>query len=94
MKAIMRVFTLGTDTYVRNREKLTGLNANRATKQIIDVFHAQAPFAYQAKLIGSIFFKVNKPDKLWTLSLVADYTYMNKGIGADFTLAFNTDVAF
>lgn len=87
-------FTFGTDTYVRNTEKLTNLNANKVTQHFIDQYHAECPFSYQAKAIGSIFFKVHKPDKLWVISLVADYTYMFRGIGSDFMLSFNTDVTF
>lgn len=87
-------FTLGTDTYVRNKEKFSSINANREVRQIIDVANARSPFAYQAKMVGSVFFKVEKPDKLFTISLIGDYTYMNKGIGSDFTLALNVDCAF
>ncbi|GMU19051.1 MAG: hypothetical protein AMXMBFR12_02430 [Candidatus Babeliales bacterium] len=87
-------FSFGTDTYVRNKEKLSDVNATRAVKRIIDQYHARYPTAYQAKLAGSIFFKIDKPDKFWTISLFADYTYMNRGIGADFSLTLNTDVSF
>lgn len=87
-------FSFGTDTYVRNKEKLRHVDASPAVKRIIDQYHARYPIAYQAKLAGSIFFKVNKPDKFWTISLFADYTYMNRGIGADFSLTLNTDVSF
>ena len=87
-------FTLGTDTYVRNRENLSHLDATPATKSIIDAFNARAPLAYQSKLVGSIFFKIEKPDRLHTISLLADYTMMNKGIGADFMLALNIDTTF
>ena len=77
---------IGTDTYVRNKEKLSHIDAYPALKQMIDRYNARYPTAYQSKLAGSIFFKVDKPDKLWTISLFADYTFMNQGIGADFTL--------
>ncbi len=87
-------FTLGTDTYVRNKEKFSSIDTNPAVKRIIDEANARSPFAYQAKMVGSVFFKVEKPDKLFTISLIGDYTYMNKGIGSDFTLALNVDCAF
>lgn len=87
-------FSFGTDTYVRNKEKLSSVDASDATKRIIDQYHARYPTAYQAKIAGSLFFKIDKPDKFWTISLFADYTYMNKGIGSDFTLTLNTDVSF
>lgn len=87
-------FSFGTDTYVRNKEKLRHIDAYPALKKMIDSYNARYPTAYQSKLAGSIFFKVDKPDKLWTISLFADYTFMNRGIGADFTLTLNTDVVF
>ena len=87
-------FSVGSDTYVRNKEKLRHVDGSIATKRIIDQYHARHPLAYQAKVAGSIFFKINKPDKFWTISLFADYTYMYRGIGADFTLTLNTDVSF
>jgi hypothetical protein len=87
-------FTLGTDTYVRNREKLSDLDATPATKNMINIFNARAPMAYQSKAVGSIFFKVEKPDRIHTISLFADYTFMYKGIGADFMLTLNIDTTF
>lgn len=87
-------FSFGTDTYVRNKEKLRNVDASASVKRIIDQYHARYPTAYQAKLAGSLFFKIEKPDKFWVISLFADYTYMNKGIGADFSLTLNTDVSF
>jgi len=87
-------FTIGTDTYVRNPEKISSINATRADIAMIDRQHATYPVAYQAKAVGSVFFKVEKPDKLWVLSFIGDYTFMNHGIGSDFMLAFNVDVTF
>ncbi len=87
-------FSFGTDTYVRNKEKLSNVDADPYVMRIIDRYNARYLTAYQAKLAGSLFFKINKPDKFWTLSFFADYTYMNRGLGADFTLTFNTDVSF
>jgi hypothetical protein len=90
----MAGFSLGTDTYVKNREKLSHVDANPITKKMIDIFNARAPLSYQSKAVGSIFFKIDKPDRLYTVALWGDYTFMNKGIGADFTLALNFDVVF
>lgn len=87
-------FTLGTDTYVRNKEKLSAIDATPVVKKMIDSFNARAPLSYQSKCVGSVFFKVDKPDRLYTVALGGDYTFMNKGIGADFTLALNFDVTF
>lgn len=87
-------FTIGTDTYVRNKEKFSSIDASPATKKIIDVYNARSPIAYQSKAVASVFFKIDKPDKLWTIALTGDYTFMSKGIGADYTLALNVDVAF
>jgi hypothetical protein len=87
-------FTLGTDTYVKNKERFSKVFATQVTKNMIDILNARAPFSYQSKVVGSVFFKVDKPDRLYRIALIGDYTMMNKGIGADFTMALNFDVTF
>jgi hypothetical protein len=87
-------FSFGTDTYVRNKESLSNIDATGATKTIIDIDHARCPISYQSKLCASVFWKIEKPNKLWTIGLIGDYTFMNKGIGADFTLALKINVVF
>lgn len=87
-------FTIGTDTYVRNKEKFSNIEASYDTKHMIDILNARSPLAYQSKVVGSVFFKIEKPETSWVISIIGDYTFMNKGIGADFTLALNTNVAF
>lgn len=87
-------FAIGTDTYVRNKEKFSDIEASYITKKMIDVLHARSPLAYQSKVVGSVFFKVDKPETSWVISIIGDYTFMNKGVGADFTLALTTNVAF
>lgn len=87
-------FTIGTDTYVRNKEKFSNIEASAETKRMIDILNARSPLAYQSKVVGSVFFKIEKPETSWVISIIGDYTFMNKGIGADFTLALNTNVAF
>ena len=87
-------FTFGTDTYVRNKENLSSVQANPITRKMIAIANAQAPLSYQSKAVGSVFFKVEKPDRLYTIALCGDYTFMSRGIGQDFTLALNFDVTF
>lgn len=87
-------FTLGTDTYVRNKEKFSDIEGSFITKHMIDELNARSPLAYQSKVVGSVFFKIDKPETAWVISLMGDYTFMNKGIGIDFTLMLNTNVAF
>ena len=87
-------FTIGTDTYVRTKESLKDIERCLYKDQLIDICNARAPFGIQSKAVASVFFKVHQPDKLWTLSLIGDYTFMNRGIGNDFLLGFNVDVIF
>lgn len=87
-------FTIGTDTYVRNKEKFSSIDATSESKRMLDILNARSPLAYQSKAVASVFFKVEKPETSWVISIIGDYTFMNKGIGADFTLALNTNVAF
>ena len=79
---------------MRNKEHVTNINGTPATKRIIDITHAQCPFSYQSKMVASVFYKIDKPDRLWTVGLIGDYTFMNKGIGADILLALKINVMF
>jgi hypothetical protein len=87
-------FSFGTDTYVRNKESFSHIDATPLTKRIIDIDTARNPISYQSKVCASVFWKIEKPDKLWTIALMGDYTFMNTGIGADFSLVLKTNVMF
>lgn len=87
-------FTLGTDTYVRNREKFSHVYTNENAKRMIDIFNARSSLAYQSKAVGSIFFNRPKCDRTYCISLYGDYTFMNRGIGADYMLSLHFDVVF
>lgn len=87
-------FSLGTDTYVRNKEHFSHIDAPDYVKRMIDQTDAKASLSYQAKMFGSLFCKINKPDKFFTISLFGDTTYMFKGIGSDFSITLNVDCAF
>ncbi len=87
-------FTFGTDTYVRNKESFGNIDATPGAKAIISIDRARAPFSYQSKVCASVFGKIDKPDRLWTVGLIGDYTFMNKGIGADYSLALKANVVF
>ncbi len=87
-------FTIGSDTYVQNKEKFLKIYIDNFTQPMIDSFNARAPIAYQSKLVGSVFWKIEKPDRLYTVSLLGDYTFMNKGIGADFMITLKFDTTF
>lgn len=87
-------FSFGTDTYVRNKESFSHIDATPGAQAIIDIDDARSPLSYQSKICGSVFWKIEKPDRLWTVGFIGDYTFMNRGIGADFTLAFKANVMF
>ena len=87
-------FTFGTDTYVRNKESLNPRCAPAIARHIIDITHAECPLSYQSKICAQAFYKITKPDQLWTVGLIGDYTFMNKGIGADYMLALKAHVMF
>jgi hypothetical protein len=87
-------FSFGTDTYVRNKESFSNIDAVGVTKNTLDIDTARSPLSYQSKICASVFWKIEKPCRLWTVGLIGDYTFMNKGIGADFTLALKVNVAF
>jgi hypothetical protein len=55
---------------------------------------ALKPFAYQSKLFGTLFAKINRPEKDWIFSLHTDYTLFSSGIGEDFTVTLCLEAKF
>lgn len=87
-------FVLGSDTWIRAGEKITAVQATPDILERISICTAEASFAYQAKVFGSVFFKKERPGQVWAVGLSGDYTYWSKGIGQDYSLMINADVTF
>jgi hypothetical protein len=87
----------GADTWLKSRERLRDICVVPAGPQRppnIDVPVATVPLAYQLKLIGSVYYKVVRPQREWTLALNGDATVLSSGIGKDFTVSLNLEVNF
>ena len=87
-------FVIGSDTWIRAGEKITDVQATQDICKRLAICTAEASFAYQAKVFGSVFFKRERPGQTWAVGLSGDYTYWNIGIGQDFSLMINADVTF
>ena len=88
------VFTLGSDTWVQGKEKLSHVVTPPSATTPLSVRKAQGPFAYQWKYYISAAWKKEHRDKLVKVGLYGDTTWANSGIGQDFTITFSFDVVF
>lgn len=87
-------FQAGTDWWFKGGESLSRIKKPRDFSGILLTKKAVKPFAFQSKLHGSIFYTIEKPHQIWTIALLADYTYWSSGIGQDFTLSLKAEMNF
>jgi hypothetical protein len=93
-------FALGNDFWLQSKEKLTNLDIPQGCfvatgcKDIFNVSAAQKPVAYQGKTWGTVAYKVLRHDIDWILSLNMDTTWLNSGIGADYTISVGFETHF
>ena len=88
------VFTLGSDTWVQGKEKLSHVITPQSASTPLSVRKAQGPFAYQWKIYASAAWKKEHRNKVVKVGLYGDTTWANSGIGKDFTITFNFDIVF
>lgn len=83
-------FNLGSDIWITGKERLTIKKDNCPILENLDIEHAQKPFGYQWKALGSLFFKLsgNRAHD-WLLSFNADKTFSSLGTGKDFLFSIN-----
>lgn len=87
-------FTFGSDWWVRTREHLSRLQESDKFVRSLDLQKAQGTFAIQSKMFGGIAVKFEDGNKDWFLSINADYTTFNRGIGHDYTTTLLLEVNF
>jgi len=87
---------LGGDFWLQGKEKLKDICvvSTDGRPRNIDIEKATKPLAYEGKVLGTIFYKVNRPERVWTLSLNGDKTVFRSGIGKDFMVSFNVEANF
>lgn len=88
-------FNIGTDFWMQDKEKFrTIFNIPRTVIAQLDITKAIPPVAYQGKIFGSIVYKAVRPKRTWFISLNADYTISNKGLGDDYGVSLNIETMF
>lgn len=87
-------FNLGTDYWLQNKARLSSINALPKARAAIDVPKAKQPVAQQSKIFGALVFKHKTDMATWFFSLNADASLNTKGLGQDWSLAFNFESSF
>lgn len=84
----------GTDTWVKNKERISHVKMGCNGPENISLAKAQRPFAYQSKIVTGLLYKIDRKDRDIRLSLNADNTVISSGIGKDFTISLNIECNF
>ena len=93
-------FSIGSDFWLQSKERLTNLelpNCKNQPKVNMDNYqikNAQKSVAYQGKIWGTLGYKIIRDDIDWMLSLNVDQTYLNSGIGQDYTVSLGIEAHF
>ena len=87
-------FNIGTDFWIQDKEKFRSVDAPQKALAQIDIAKAIPPVAYQGKIFGSIVFKIERPQRIWFITLNADGTASNQGLGEDYGISLNIETAF
>lgn len=85
---------LGFDIWAQTNKLFGSINSFGTMKTRIDICKAKGFFAYQAKIFSGINYKLERTKRTWYISLNADGTPSNIGIGKDFTITLNVEANF
>jgi hypothetical protein len=84
-------YSVGTDTWITTREKLSRLEIPACVPKNLNITIAQKPFTYQAGVMGTVFWKHKKN---FLLSLNAEYNATSIGIGSDWMVSIAFEKLF
>lgn len=90
-------FYFGSDFWFQSSEYIKNVRICRESDNRplnIDLDKARNKWAYESKIIGGAFWKVDRDNHEWLLGLNGDCTTFGSGIGNNFTLSFNMEVNF
>src|SRR5690606_11306226 len=87
-------FSLGTDFWIQDKDSFGSLYASAKTVSNLDIAKAKPSFAEQTKVFGRIIFKHKTAKNYCFISLNADATVSNKGLGQDYGLSLNFEASF
>jgi len=87
-------FHAGTDMWIKTREKICNICAPKKQIDNVHVCKARRILGYQAKILGSLFYKSRSRKHNWTISLYGDQTFWQSGAALDFTISLGLEVDF
>ena len=87
-------FNIGLDYWLQNKARLSSIHASPRALSEIDIPKAKQPVAQQSKIFGAFVFKHKTDKSTWIFSLNADASLTTKGLGQDYSLAFNFEASF
>jgi len=87
-------FNLGTDFWIQSKDKFSTIYASPTVLNSLDVPKAKPPFAEQSKVFAGVILKHKTPQNYFFVSLNADATLSNKGLGNDYGVSLNFEANF
>jgi len=85
---------LGSEYWMRSREKLSDVQVPKFLEERVCIDKARSPFAFQSKVLGGLYFKINRPNRNLVLSLNGETSTWNRGIGGDYTVSLDLEFNF
>lgn len=94
---------LGFDFWLKGKDRIFRLcdpskslpiNTLYKISPTLEIKKARLPFAYQLKAFGSLMYQIKTPFYNWILSLNADKTFKQVGIGKDFNVTVQFEISF
>lgn len=79
-------FTTGLDFWLKSKEKLSSIQSYTIPCNELAIERAHAPLASQLKLLGNFSYTLTRPTRQWFMGLGVDKTFINTGIGKDYTV--------
>lgn len=88
--------TIGSDFWYQTKEtfEINNIDASPSMINALKIYTAKHVNAYQAKIFAHLLWKIERPKRDWILSLNGDWTWMNYGIGNDWSIGFNFETHF
>lgn len=88
------LFSIGTDTWVNSPEAFGTITAPSDILPKLNICTAKRLMGYQWKMLGDVGYKFQTKKHTWILSLGADSSFSNSGIGNEYTISLNLEVDF
>ena len=85
---------LGVDFWLKGKEQFGSIRALPNVYKSLEIEKARKPLAYQMKVLGSLFYKMEQPNYECIISFNADKAFLHSGIGKDYNLVLQFETSF